>query len=117
MASVTFYPCGIYKRRVVGEITIKFISILIIFTTTSGDYKEVLEEMKFEDKDETNYYNSLVFCADLVYKRVWHLGYHQNLFIGPFPEDKVDVVEVVDTVLLSLRGPRRGSGGSAASLP
>ena len=62
-----FVPSGCYMAVVVGEF---FIFILTIFTTTSGDYRQELEEMKFKDKDETNYYNCLVFCADLVDKLV-----------------------------------------------
>ena len=35
--------------------------------SSSGDYGQELEKRKFDDKDETDYYDSLEFCADLVW--------------------------------------------------
>ena len=87
-----FGYCGCYMAWVVGEITIKFISILIIFTTISGDYRQELEKRKFEDKDETDYYDSLEFCAALVWNGEFILGiiriFSLALFLSsglPFP--------------------------------
>ena len=45
----------------------KFISIVIISILPSGEYGQELEKKKFEDKDETDYLDSLKFCADLVW--------------------------------------------------
>ena len=59
-----------YIEEVIGEINFNFISIQVILTTippSSGDYGQELEKRKFNDKDETDYYDSLEFCADLVW--------------------------------------------------
>ena len=36
-------------------------------SSPSGDYGQELEKKKFTDKDKTDYYDSLEFCADLVW--------------------------------------------------
>ena len=46
---------GDYIERVVGEINMKFISIVIINILPSGEYGRELEKKKFADKDETDY--------------------------------------------------------------
>ena len=58
---------GDYIKRVVGEINMKFISIVIINILPSGEYGRELEKKKFADKDETDYLDSLEFCADLTH--------------------------------------------------
>ena len=58
---------GDYIERVVGEINIKLVSIVITNIFLSGEYGQELEKKKFEDKDETDYLDSLHFCADLVW--------------------------------------------------
>ena len=58
---------GDYIERVVGEINIKLISIVNTSILMSGEYGQELERKKFEDKDETDYLDSLQFCADLVW--------------------------------------------------
>ena len=56
-----------YIQRVVGEINIKLISIVNTSILMSGEYGQELEKKKFEDKDETDYLDSLQFCAELVW--------------------------------------------------
>ena len=58
---------GDYIERVVGEINIKLIYIVVINISVSGAYGQELEKKKFEDMDETDYFGSLQFCADLVW--------------------------------------------------
>ena len=49
-------------------INFNFISILIIFTNTlTGDYGQELEQRKFDNKVETDFYGPLESCADLVW--------------------------------------------------
>ena len=48
-----------------------------------------MEKRKFDDKDETEYYDSLEFCADLV----WNFSIISTALVN---------VDVLDTVLLSL---------------
>ena len=53
----------------------KFISIVIINILPSGEYRQELEKKKFADKDETDYLDSLEFCADLVWNREFVLSF------------------------------------------
>ena len=55
-----------------------------------------MEKRKFDDKDETDYYDSLVFCAVLVWKQVKQEEGH------PRTDTALVNVDVLDTVLLSL---------------
>ena len=64
---------GDYIERVVGEINIKLVSIVITKIFMSGEYGQELEKKKFEDMDETDYLDSLQFCADLVWNGDFHL--------------------------------------------
>ena len=41
----------------------------------SGEYGQELEKKKFEDKDETDYLDSLQFCADLVWNGDFDLSF------------------------------------------
>ena len=66
---------GDYIERVVGEINIKLISIVITNIFMSGEYGQELEKKKFEDKDETDYLDSLQFCADLVWNGDFDLSF------------------------------------------
>ena len=66
---------GDYIERVVGEINIKFVSIVITNIFMSGEYGQELEKKKFEDKDETDYLDSLQFCADLVWNGNFDLSF------------------------------------------
>ena len=66
---------GDYIERVVGEINIKLISIVNTSILMSGDYGQELEKKKFEDKDETDYLDSLQFCADLVWNGDFDLSF------------------------------------------
>ena len=66
---------GDYIERVVGEINIKLISIVNTSILMSGEYGQELEKKKFEDKDETDYLDSLEFCADLVWNREFVLSF------------------------------------------
>ena len=83
----------------------------------SGDYGEELEKRKFNDKDETDYYDSLEFCADLVWNGefVLNIATFRILTLTLSPEYQVKQeedhprtdtalvnVDVLDTVLLSL---------------
>ena len=92
-----------------------------------------LEKRKFDDKDETDYYDSLEFCADLVWNGEFlHLGniHHQNphILILSSPEYQVKQVEshpredtalvnvdVLDTVLLSLHPESKVKASSEVS--
>ena len=66
---------GDYIERVVGEINIKLFSIVITNIFMSGEYGQELEKKKFEDKDETDYLDSLQFCADLVWNGDFDLSF------------------------------------------
>ena len=66
---------GDYIERVVGEINIKLISIVNTSILMSGEYGQELEKKKFEDKDETDYLDSLQFCADLVWNGDFDLSF------------------------------------------
>ena len=87
---------------------------------SSGDYGQELEKRKFNDKDETDYYDSLEFCADLVWNgefvldvtivRIFTLALsseylvkqqkgHPMTYTALF---NVFDVDILDTVLLSL---------------
>ena len=66
---------GDYIERVVGEINTKFVSIVITNIFMSGEYGQELEKKKFEDKDETDYLDSLQFCADLVWNGDFDLSF------------------------------------------
>ena len=60
-----------YMERVIGNV---FISTFIFWFYQScqsidlGEYGSELEEMGFNDESETDYLDSIKFCADLV----WH---------------------------------------------
>ena len=66
---------GDHIGRVVGEINIKLISIVNTSILMSGEYGQELEKKKFEDKDETDYLDSLQFCADLVWNGDFDLSF------------------------------------------
>ena len=78
----------------------------------SGDYGEELEKRKFADKDETDYYDSLEFCADLVWNGEFVLDITSirisTLILSPeylhmeCHRAALVNVDVLDTVLLSL---------------
>ena len=77
-----------YIERVVGEINFKFISILIIITTTlTGDYGQQLEKL-----DETDFYGSLEFGAELLWNGEFVLDINDITSLasessaGPFPQ-------------------------------
>merc|ERR1711971_1260706 len=63
-----------------------------------GDYGQELEKRKFDDKDETDYYDSLEFCADLV----WNEYQVKQVESHPREDTALVNVDVLDTVLLSL---------------
>ena len=65
---------GDYIEKVIGEINMKFISIVIISILPSGEYGQELKK-KFADKDETDYLDSLKFCADLVWNGYFVLSF------------------------------------------
>ena len=65
---------GDYIEKVIGEINMKFISIVIISILPSGEYGQELKK-KFADKDETDYLDSLQFCADLVWNGNFDLSF------------------------------------------
>ena len=71
---------GNYIERVVGEINIKLVSIVITNIFMSGEYGQELEKKKFEDKDETDYLDSLQFCAELV----WNGGFDLSFIFFKF---------------------------------
>ena len=83
----------------------------------SGDYGQELEKRKFADQDETDYYDSLEFCADLVWNGEFALDITIirifTLILSPEYQVKQQEghprtdtalvnVDVLDTVLLSL---------------
>merc|ERR1712172_241488 len=63
-----------------------------------GDYGQELEKRKFDDKDETDYCDSLEFCADLV----WNEYQVKQVESHPREDTALVNVDVLDTVLLSL---------------
>merc|ERR1711936_834304 len=63
-----------------------------------GEYGQELEKKKFEDKDETDYLDSLQFCADLV----WNEYQVKQVDTHPRPDTALVNTDVLDTVLLSL---------------
>ena len=113
---------GDYIERVVGEINIKLISIVNTSILMSGEYGQELEKKKFEDKDETDYLDSLHFCADLAWNGGFDLSFIFFKFsnLDPHPGTRVVIqgfkqvdahgrpvtalanTDVLDTVLLSL---------------
>ena len=80
---------GDYIERVVGEINIKLISIVNTSILMSGEYGQELEKKKFEDKDETDYLDSLQFCADLVWNGDFDLSFIFFRFSNPNPLPRV----------------------------
>ena len=78
---------GDHIGRVVGEINIKLISIVNTSILMSGEYGQELEKKKFEDKDETDYLDSLQFCADLVWNGNFDSSFIFFRFsnLNPFP--------------------------------
>ena len=114
---------GDYIERVVGEINIKLVSIVIANTFMSGEYGQELEKKKFEDKDETDYLDSLQFCAELVWNGGFDLSFiffkfsnldphpgttrlviklFKQVHAHPWPVTALANTDVLDTVLLSL---------------
>ena len=114
---------GDYIERVVGEINIKLVSIVITNIFMSGEYGQELEKKKFEDKDETDYLDSLHFCADLAWNGGFDLSFiffkfsnldphpgttrlviklFKQVHAHPWPVTALANTDVLDTVLLSL---------------
>merc|ERR1711936_329047 len=69
-----------------------------------GEYGQELEKKKFEDKDETNYLDSLQFCADLVWNGTTRvvIKLFKQVDAHPWPVTALANTDVLDTVLLSL---------------
>jgi len=63
-----------------------------------GEYAEDLEQMVFNDESETDYLDSVKFCADLV----WHEYQVKQEEAHPRPDTALVNTDVLDTVLLSL---------------
>ena len=94
-----------YIERVVGEINLKFISIVIINILPSSEYGQELKKKKFADKDETDYLDSLEFCVwNVLFLNLDLLPRVQVKQVDAHPRADTALVntDVLDNVLLSL---------------